>query len=355
MMIYKGIRPLLFLLPAEFVHERTLSFLKVPLFRFFFSKTCRYHHPSLNTSLGETRFKNPVGLAAGFDKSGELLDQVSCLGFGFMEVGTITPLPQEGNPKPRLFRLQEGKALLNRMGFNNFGVAEVKKRLEERSQRKIPIGINMGKNRNTSLEDAVLDYLLIFKELFEYGDYFAVNVSSPNTPNLRSLQKKGSLENLLSRLMEENQILAVKKGLQQKPLFVKISPDLSQSDLDDIVQVSMEKGITGLIATNSTTNHSYPEEGGLTGLPLRAMATEVIRSLYRKTEGKMVIIGVGGIASGEDAYEKILAGASLVQIYTGLIYEGPSLLKKINRELVEFLKRDGFQNIQEAVGKDSRQ
>ena len=303
-------------------------------------------------------FENPIGLAAGFDKSGELLDRVHCLGFGFTEIGTVTPQPQEGNPKPRLFRLRRERALLNRMGFNNDGMREVKKRLAEKSQRRIPIGINIGKNRETPIEEAKEDYRQVLRELFEYGDYFAINVSSPNTPNLRTLQRKEILGSLLGGLKEENERLAKEMGLPPKPLFVKVSPDLSKGELDDIVEVTLKYGITGLIATNSTSNHSYQEisersplgKGGLTGPPLRERATEVIRYLYRKAQGRIVIIGVGGSATGEDAYEKIQAGASLIQIYTGLIYEGPSIVKKINRELKRLLERDGYSNICEAIG-----
>ena len=311
-MLYRWIRPLLFLFSTEFIHNRTLAFLKIPVFRFFLSKKYRHPHSSLRTTLCGMDFENPVGLAAGFDKSGSLMDRISCLGFGFTEVGTVTPLPQEGNPKPRLFRLRRQCALVNRMGFNNVGMREMKLRFERETLRKIPIGINIGKNRDTSLQEAIQDYLLVIRELYQFGDYFAINVSSPNTPNLRSLQKKEHLVKLLEGLVKENKRIANERGLPMRPLFVKVSPDLSEGELDDIVEVAVKVEIHGMIASNSTTNHSFPEEGGLSGVPLRERVTEMIRTLYRKTEGKIAIIGVGGIASGVDAYEKI----QLAKIYT---------------------------------------
>jgi dihydroorotate dehydrogenase len=308
----------------------------------------------LKINISGMEFQNPIGLAAGFDKRGELLDRISCLGFGFTEIGTITPYAQEGNPKPRLFRLKGERALLNRLGFNNGGVVEVKEYFKQLNRKRIPIGINIGKNRNTILKDAGRDYLSVFGDLYEYGDYFTINVSSPNTPNLRSLQEKESLGKLLAEIVLENKKLAAKGGISPKSILVKVSPDLSREKLDDIIEVCLKHEITGIIATNSTIDHVFSEGGGLTGQPLKERSTEVIRYLYGKTGGKILIVGVGGIASGEDAYEKIRAGASLIQVYTGLIYEGPSLVKKINRTLVKLMERDGFSNIQEAVGSGSK-
>lgn len=285
------------------------------------------------------KFKNPVGLAAGFDKDAKYLKELAVLGFGFIEIGTLTPKPQSGNEKPRLFRLSKDKALINRMGFNNEGVLVAKERLKKKPENII-VGGNIGKNKTTSNEDAVNDYIFCFNELFEVVDYFAVNVSSPNTPNLRELQEKEPLKKILQALQEIN-----KNKEKPKPVFLKIAPDLSNSQLDDVVDIILETGIAGVIATNTTisrenlkANKQEIQEignGGLSGKPLSKRATDVIGYISKKSNNAFPIIGVGGIHSPEEALEKLNAGADLVQIYTGFIYEGPSLVKKINQFILK--------------------
>ena len=283
------------------------------------------------------KFPNPVGLAAGFDKEANLYDSFSNLGFGFIEVGTITPKGQSGNPKPRMFRLPEDNGLINRMGFNNEGLEIAIERLKKRNKNLV-IGGNIGKNKVTPNENAVDDYITCFEGLFPYVDYFVVNVSSPNTPNLRELQDKEPLTQLLQELQQLNS-----KKKKPKPILLKIAPDLNAPQLDDIVSIVMDSGIAGLIAANTTIsrdglkseNYLVQEMGGLSGKPVKEMSTEVIRYITEKSNGNIPIIGVGGIHSAEDAIEKLKAGASLVQIYTGFIYEGPSLIKRINKAILE--------------------
>lgn len=287
------------------------------------------------------KFPNVVGLAAGFDKDARHLRAMSCLGFGFIEVGTVTPLPQPGNPKPRLFRLPKDEALINRMGFNNPGVDVVAARLKRfRSLHHYPviIGGNIGKNKSTSNEEAIRDYEICFEKLFESVDFFVVNVSSPNTPGLRELQEKEPLKKILMRLQELNHAHE-----SQKPILLKIAPDLVNEQLDDIAEIIIETNLAGVIATNTTVARTdlktspdeikYAGEGGLSGKPITKRSTEVIRYLKSKAQNKFAIIGVGGIHSGKDAHEKINAGADLIEIYTGMIYEGPSLVKKILKSL----------------------
>jgi dihydroorotate dehydrogenase len=281
-------------------------------------------------------FKNPVGLAAGFDKNALWIDELDCLGFGFIEIGTVTPKPQDGNPKPRLFRLKKDEALINRMGFNNAGIKEVVKNLKKRNS-KIIVGGNIGKNKLTENDDALSDYMIAFKGLAEYVDYFVVNVSSPNTPGLRDLQEKEPLKKILAALQIENQ-------KHKKPVLLKIAPDLTDFQLDDIVEIVTETGIAGVIATNTTlsradlqTDDKEVEKigaGGLSGKPLKDRSTEVIKYLSQKSDGKFGIIGAGGIYNAQDAKEKLEAGASLVQVYSGFIYEGPAIAKNINKELI---------------------
>lgn len=283
-------------------------------------------------------FKNPVGLAAGFDKNATMVEDLASFGFGFIEVGTVTPLPQPGNEKPRMFRLPMDNALINRMGFNNQGVDVVAARLERIKRDGLIIGGNIGKNKLTTNEDAVSDYIKCFDRLFDVVDYFVVNVSSPNTPGLRELQEKGPLKDILNTLQQRN----LKNDLS-RPILLKIAPDLNESQLDDILEIVSETGIAGVIATNTTISReglvSYAElkgqSGGLSGKPLTARSTEVIRYLREKSRGTLFIIGVGGIHTPDDALEKLRAGASLIQIYTGFIYEGPSIVKKILRKLLE--------------------
>jgi dihydroorotate dehydrogenase len=285
------------------------------------------------------QFPNPVGLAAGFDKDARLIDELSCFGFGFIEIGTLTPKAQSGNPKPRLFRLTEDSAIINRMGFNNEGVEEAIPRLKKRKSNTI-IGGNIGKNKLTTNENATEDYINSFNSLFPYVDYFVVNVSSPNTPGLRDLQEKEPLTQLLNSLQEINN-----KKEKKKAILLKIAPDLTNNQLDDIIQIVLDTKIDGVIATNTTLDRSNLKtdktkvdsigNGGLSGKPVNKRSTEVIKYLSEKSNKAFPIIGVGGIHSAEDALEKLDAGATLIQIYTGFIYEGPSLVKRINKAILK--------------------
>lgn len=330
-------RPFLFLFDPESVHHFTFK-----LIRFFsiigFSSLFRSRYEVKNKKLERTvfglTFKNPVGLAAGFDKDAKLYQELSNFGFGFIEIGTLTPKPQEGNPKKRLFRLKKDQAIINRMGFNNGGVVDAVRRLKE--NKNVLIGGNIGKNKVTPNENAVDDYLICFHALYEYVDYFVVNVSSPNTPNLRELQDKEPLTKLLQRLQDENKVKP-----KQKPILLKIAPDLTENQLLDIISIVNETKIAGIIATNTTISReglqseNKTEKGGLSGKPLASKSTEIIRFLHNKSNGAFPIIGVGGIHSAEDALEKLNAGASLVQLYTGFIYEGPRLVKDINKAILQ--------------------
>ena len=335
------IRPLLFLFDPEKVHHFTFRWIKlinrVPFISFFLRKYYTITDKRLEKEVFGIKFPNPVGLAAGLDKNAELFNELSNLGFGFIEIGTVTPKPQLGNPPKRLFRLIEDEAIINRMGFNNQGVEAIINRLKK--NKKVIIGGNIGKNKWTDNDQAHNDYLYCFNELSPYVDYFVVNVSSPNTPNLRSLQEKEPLQKLLSLLQEAN-----KKLPNPKPILLKIAPDLSDEQLLDVIEIIQETKIAGVIATNTTisreglTNINKKETGGLSGKPLTKCSTEVIRFLAEKSGHSFPIIGVGGIHSAEDALEKIQAGASLVQIFTGFIYEGPSLIKKINKEIIRSIE-----------------
>jgi dihydroorotate dehydrogenase len=286
------------------------------------------------------RFPNPVGLAAGFDKDAKLFNELADFGFGFIEIGTLTPKPQPGNPPKRLFRLKADQAIINRMGFNNGGVAAAANRLKK--AHRVLIGGNIGKNKNTPNNEAVSDYLSAFESLYEVVDYFVVNVSSPNTPGLRELQDREPLTKLLLELMRKNAELAEYAHQSPKPILLKIAPDLTDDQLLDIITIVEETQIAGVIASNTTlsrenlksTSELTDQAGGLSGKPLRARATEVIRFLHQKSQGAFPIIGVGGIHSPEDAWEKLEAGATLVQIWTGFIYEGPGLIKRINEFIV---------------------
>lgn len=340
-MIYqKLIKPFFFLFDPERAHYLLVDlltfFMKVPGFPAIFQAIYGYKHPSLHRTVFGIEFPNPVGLAAGFDKNAALVDDLAIMGFGFIEVGTVTPKPQDGNEQPRLFRLPEDSAIINRMGFNNDGLASMKERLLARKSHVI-IGGNLGKNKLTPNEMADDDYCQGFETLYPVVDYFAVNVSSPNTPNLRALQEKEPLKQLLSRLQALNQ-----RKPKSKPILLKIAPDLTHEQLDDVVDIALETGIAGLIATNTTLSREglladpavTSEAGGLSGKPIGDRSTEVIAYIHKKSKGRIAIIGVGGIHSANDALEKLRAGASLVQIYTGFIYEGPGLIKEINRAIV---------------------
>ncbi len=347
------LKPIFFLFSPERAHHLAMKLfkiaLKMPILNIPFKKIYKTENPLLEKKVLGLTFKNPVGLAAGFDKDGQYLDILPSLGFGFVELGTVTPLAQDGNPQPRLFRLPADEALINRMGFNNKGVDNLVNNLKNYRNTEVPnpetsagviIGGNIGKNKVTPNENATNDYEICFNALFDYVDYFVVNVSSPNTPNLRELQDKEPLTKLLSRLQDLNK----NKGIP-KPILLKIAPDLTNSQLDDILEIVKNTDIAGLVATNTTISRADLETpplsieaigaGGLSGKPLKNRSTEVIRYLRKGGEKNMVIIGVGGIITAEDALEKIEVGADLIQIYTGMVYEGPELIKKINTALLE--------------------
>ncbi|CAM4233521.1 quinone-dependent dihydroorotate dehydrogenase [Gillisia hiemivivida] len=336
--MYKSlIRPLLFNFDPEKVHYFTfdaLKFLfKIPGVSMLLKNKFQMNDPRLERKVFGLTFKNPVGLAAGFDKNAVLYKELDQLGFGFVEIGTVTPKGQPGNDKTRLFRLKEDSAIINRMGFNNEGVEAAVKRLK--TNKNVLIGGNIGKNKITPNEEAVSDYKICFEALFNYVDYFVVNVSSPNTPNLRALQDKEPLTALLNTLQQLN--LSKPKP---KPILLKIAPDLSDDQLLDIIEIVSVTGIAGVIATNTTISRdklqskNKIEMGGLSGKPLKHRSTEVIRFLSEKSNKAFPIIGVGGIHSAEDALEKLEAGASLIQLYTGFIYEGPGLIKEINKAIL---------------------
>lgn len=360
--LYRIIRPILFRLPPETAHELAVAFLtstlKSQTIRSLVERRTRTEAFGKLNRFG-LEFTNPVGLAAGFDKNGTAAQALAALGFGFIEVGTVTSKAQPGNPKPRLFRLPRDRALINRLGFNNCGAQELARRLRERRPDCV-LGVNIGKSRTVAIEDAIPDYLATFDAVYDIADYIAVNVSSPNTPNLRELQRADLLADLLGSLQERNSELAQKRSAMGKPLLLKIAPDLDQSQIESIIEVALRANISGIIATNTTVGRdglrtSAAEvqacgAGGLSGAPLRDRSNQVISLVYQLTGGGLPIIGVGGIFTAEDAWDKICAGASLIQLYTGFIYEGPGLAKRINEGLAKILRREGFNSIDDAVG-----
>jgi dihydroorotate dehydrogenase len=334
--MYSIVQRILFLLPPELAHHLVMRFLSIPGIKSIIRVLYKVDEPGLGRIFFNLKFSNPIGLAAGFDKDGQYMDVLAAMGFGFIELGTVTPLPQRGNPRPRLFRLRRDGALINRMGFNNQGVDALVKKIANWDKKNIIVGGNIGKNKMTPNERAYQDYEYCFKKLYDYVDYFAVNVSSPNTPGLRDLQEKQPLIFILNHLMGIS---------RKKPIFLKIAPDLTDTQLDDIVEIVDRTGIHGVIATNTTIDRSglrTPEKklvsignGGLSGMPLCDRSLEVIRYLHTRSKGKIFIIGVGGIFKEEDAIEKLNAGASLVQLYSGLIYKGPDLIKRIKKTLIK--------------------
>jgi dihydroorotate dehydrogenase len=358
-MAYRFLRPILFRLPPETAHELALHSLSLLPPRLFLK-------PVL-TSIPITRFglsfSNPVGLAAGFDKNGIALQSLAALGFGFIEAGTVTYHPQPGNPRPRLFRLSEDQALINRAGFNNEGAAAFVDRVE-RQRPACVLGVSIGKSKITPLEEANEDYLKSFELVYNVADYIAVNVSSPNTPQLRELQQSEQLNALLSALQSRGRELQ-ERYKKRVPLLVKLSPDLELRDLEMIVDVISRLQVDGIIATNTTVSRDNLRtdakrvasfgEGGLSGRPLKNVSTKMIAQLYKLTGGRIPLIGVGGIFTAEDAWEKISAGASLVQLYTGLIYQGPNIAQQINEGLSRILAREGFENLDAAVGHQAQE
>ena len=336
-MYKKIISPFLFLFDPEKIHTFTFFlikvFFKIPILGFIIESFYKVESPKLTRKLFGLTFENPVGIAAGFDKNATHISEFEKFGFGFIEIGTVTPKPQHGNPKKRLFRLKEDTAIINRMGFNNDGVTKIKNRLKK--NYNVLIGGNIGKNKVTPNSQAKNDYIICFKELYNYVDYFVVNVSSPNTPGLRELQSKEFLNDLFIDL---NKLRS--KEIIKKPILIKISPDLSKEKILEILEVIDTNNIDGIIATNTTID--YPdlksknknETGGLSGAPLYDKSNEVISFISKKTSGKLPIIGVGGISTPEQAVKKIEAGAHLIQLYTGIIYEGPGIVRKINKKLL---------------------
>ncbi len=332
------IRPLLFSFEPEKAHHITFSWMKmigkIPFAKTILRSIYQIENEKLSREVFGIKFPNPVGLAAGLDKNALLIDEWENLGFGFVEIGTVTPLPQAGNEQPRLFRLPEDKAIINRMGFNNDGMEMIAQRLKNRKS-KIIVGGNIGKNKITPNENAVDDYIKCFNCLYDYVDYFVVNVSSPNTPGLRALQDKEPLMNIMNQLQKLNSTKA-----KRKPLLLKIAPDLTNEQLNDIIEIAITAQLDGLIATNTTisrenlTHENAKETGGMSGAPLKNRSTEVVKYLHQQLQNKVPIIASGGVMSANDAIEKLNAGADLVQVYTGFIYEGPTLVKAINQKII---------------------
>ncbi len=371
-------RPILFKLSAESAHNVGIKTLQTTLSsKFAQDFAARHLEANLFDNLERfgLNFKNPIGVAAGFDKNGIAVDQLAALGFGFVEVGTVTYKPQTGNPKPRLFRLPGDQALINRLGFNNDGAIAVTARLANLKRRCV-VGVNIGKNKDVPNEEAAANYLKSFDLIYPAADYVAVNISSPNTPHLRELQKAENLESLLSSLQQRNAFLTKGVGLQnirrghpesethndltrdKKPLLLKIAPDLNESDIESIVDIALRYEVAGIIATNTTTSRAGIKKsdianfgaGGLSGKPLAQLSTDVISMIFRYSKGKLPIIGVGGIFSAADAFEKIAAGAALIQAYTGFVYGGPTFARDVNIGLAAIIKERGFAAIEDAVG-----
>ena len=366
----KLVRPVLFQNPAEQAHNHSLNLLSAAtksgalmnMLESFASS------PPLKTNLRQIHFPNPLGLAAGMDKNGIALPVWEKLGFGFCEIGGITGHPQPGNPKPRMFRVPSDLAIINRMGFNNEGVEKIIKKM---SQWKTsgqwptsPVAINLGKSKITPLDEATEEYSQLLEALWPYGDFFVVNVSSPNTPDLRKLQQTEALREILQSLQHrQNSLQKEHPKLPKRPIFLKIDPDMSRSNLDEIIAVVQESGLEGIVATNTTLSRPetkdrpdyprvYSESGGMSGKPLKKRSTEIIRHIYTRTKGELSIIGVGGIFNARDAWEKIGAGASLIQVYSGMVYEGPGVARSIIQGIRDQMERHGFNSIQDVIGKE---
>lgn len=343
-MSYALIRPALFLVDAERAHGFALTALKI-----FDSGKPRAADGPLATTVAGIAFPNPLGMAAGFDKDGEVPDALLGLGFGFAEVGSITPLPQGGNPKPRLFRLKEDRAVINRMGFNNRGGREAHQRLAARAGRPGVVGINIGANKDST--DRIADYAAMTRLMAPLATYLAVNISSPNTPGLRALQDESALTELLDAVLEA-------RGAEGPPVFLKVAPDLEPADIDAIARIAIDKSLGALIVSNTTISRPplrsahAGETGGLSGAPLRDLAQQRLRDFRKATGGTIPLVGVGGIASAEDAWARIRAGASLVQLYSAMVYEGPGIARRIVSGLDALMRRDGFATVAEAVGSE---
>jgi dihydroorotate dehydrogenase len=364
-LLYRLLRPLLFLLPAELAHRLGSALLRClgarPRLRRLTRARLAPPLPELASERFGLRFENPVGLAAGFDKEGRTVSGLFALGFGFIEVGTLTPRPQPGNPPPRLFRSVRDQALINRLGFNNPGALAAARDLDRaRTWRPGPLGVNFGRNKDTPEERSVEDYRAALTAVEEAADYLVVNVSSPNTPGLRRLQDPERLRPLLSDLRQASSHLATTAGRSHRPLLVKVSPDLSDPALEELVDLLLEVEVDGLIATNTTTTRprgsggSYREEGGLSGGPLTTRAQACLRIVSARSQGRLPIIGVGGILTPDDAYRRIRAGACLIQVYSGLIFNGPAWIGHLCHQIAVLLRQDGFQSLDQAVGIDVR-
>ena len=347
--MFSVLRPFLFKLDPETTHDLAIKSLK---FNYLPRKMFEVEDEQiLNIELLGKNFPNPIGLAAGFDKSGEVYNSLLKFGFGFIEIGTVTPLKQFGNPKPRIFRLEDDSALINRLGFNNDGIEIIKNRIKSEKKKGV-VGINIGPNKNT--KDQKNDFCVGLKNFFDIADYITVNISSPNTEGLRDFHDQKKLEDLLlalNKIKSENKI--------NIPLLLKISPDIKDNHISEIADTAIKNDISGIILTNTTNSNKdklisdfKKEEGGLSGEPLQQISTNMIKKFYKQLNGKIPIIGVGGVNSGKSAYEKIIAGASLLQLYTGLVYKGPSIVKDIKKELIQILKVEGLNNIKDAIGKN---
>ncbi|HEY8418798.1 MAG TPA: quinone-dependent dihydroorotate dehydrogenase [Limnochordales bacterium] len=358
---YRFVSPLLRAMDPERAHRLALAFLRSASRQPWLLAPWRHRPLDPETGLAVEafglRFPNCLGLAAGLDKDGEAVPALAALGFGFVEVGTVTPRPQPGNPGVRLWRLPEHQALINRMGFNNGGAAALAKRLQrDRPRVRVPIGVNIGKNRDTPAAEAASDYVRCLEAVYPVADYVVVNVSSPNTPGLRGLQAAPVLDELLAALEDARARLAQRLGSRPCPLLVKVAPDLTVAELEDILAVCLRRDVAGIIATNTTvarpgvTGPNAKQPGGLSGKPLFPLSNRVVAAIYRRSGGRLPIIGVGGIMSAEDAYAKIKAGASLIQVYTGFVYGGPGFPARLLADLKRLVARDGFRHVREAVG-----
>ena len=329
----------------EAAHDVSIKFLKyLPIF------PNKYKNTALKQCLLGLNFENPVGMAAGFDKNAEVYDSLLKIGFGYVECGTVTPYAQYGNPKPRVFRYIEDEAIINKLGFNNKGVKAFIKNIKIKNKPDSPLGINIGPNKDS--KNFIDDYIKLINEVHDYADYITINISSPNTENLRSLQNKIELEDLIKA-----SVMSLKDKKVQKPIFIKINPDEDKENYKDIINLTTKYSISGLIVSNTTVqrqqnlnNKIINQDGGLSGKPLLQRSNEILELIYRETQGAIVLIGVGGISCGHDAYQKIKLGASLIQLYSGFALKGPNLINNINKELVQLIKRDGFNSISEAVG-----
>ena len=349
--MYNSSLKILRLLPPELSHTITINFLK-----YFKVRQKNIEDPILAQHLMGLDFTNPIGLAAGFDKNAEVMHSMFSFGFGFLEVGTITPQPQSGNSKPRVFRLSEDKAIINSLGFNNKGIKKVKKNLIKHKKSYLNnkiVGVNIGKNKNSS--EAIDDYLIALEQLGDFASYITINISSPNTVGLRDLQLRGKIEKLIKKIIKKRDEI---KNINTKPILIKISPDLNEDQLRDIALISLANSIDGLILTNSTIKResnlisvNKGKKGGLSGKPLYDNSNIILKKMYDLTNGQIPLIGVGGISSGKDCYEKIKCGASLVQLYTALVYSGPNLINRMKSDLIDLIKTDGYKNVSEVIGK----